>query len=325
MATKKATTKKSTSSRAAVAKKTTVKRKPTTTSAPARATKPASVAEIRVAKKEPLFPATLPNIILAELLGTFILTIAAFAAFAVTPIMFNQMNGLTNWVIDPLFIGIVFAVLVLGIGAVSGAHVNPAVTFGLWTMRKLKTVMVPVYWGSQFLGALLAVGVINVMTSGQFSVSLANFTQFNLPLFFIELIGMAIFMFGAASVLNRADLSAGAKSFGIGMALTIGLVVGVGLLATVQKTDLKKYKEEASTSTEATKVKLSRTILVNGPVLNPAVALAVHENGNDQQTQDSNAVLSSRFGLEVIIGTLVGAALGGNLFLLTAYRPKNEV
>lgn len=326
MATKKASTKstkKSTSSRATAAKKTTVKK--TTTAVAAR------VATVKTATKSALFPANLPNIILAELVGTFILTLVAFGAFAASPFMLANA-GVFSWLVDPLFVGLTLAVLVFAVGAVSGAHVNPAVTFGFWTMRRLKTVMVPVYWLSQFLGALLAVGVVNVMTSGQFAVNLNGFTSWNTQLFFIELLGMTLFMFGVAAVVSRAELSAGAKALGVGLSLTIGLVASVSMLTVVQKADYTRYSNQlknVKSQEEADAVKKSRSWVANSAVLNPAVALAVKEdhtveNRISQATPDESVVQPSRFGTEVIFGTLLGAALGGNLYLLVAFRPKQE-
>ena len=330
MATKKASAKKSTSSRATAAKKTTVKKKPAATAAAsASAVKKAPVV---VGKEKQLFPLNLPNIILSELLGTFILTLVAATAFGVSPFAASTAGVLGSWVIDPLFIGLTLMILVMGLGAISGAHVNPAVTFGFWAMRRIKTVMVPVYWLSQFLGALLAVGVLNVMTSGQFVISLSNFAQFNIPLLFIEIIGTAIFMFGIAGIASRNDVSNGAKALGVGTSLAIGLIAGASMLMLVQKADYKKFSDAANDSTKSsTTLKVERPLYVNGPVLNPAVALAVREDSSIAQridgsssTTSTSKTESSRFGLEVIVGSLIGAALGGNLYLLVAYRPKNE-
>ncbi len=329
MATKKASAKKSTSSRATAAKKTTTKKTVTSSAASA---KKAPVLSTKAKAEKSLFPVNLPNIILSELLGTFILTIVAITAFGVSPFAASTAGVLGSWLIDPLFIGITLMLLVMGVGAISGAHVNPAVTFGFWAMRRTKTVMVPVYWLSQFLGALLAIGVMNVMTNGSFTISLASFTQFNIPLLFIELIGAAIFMFGIAAVASRSDISNGVKSFGVGMALTIGLVAGTSMLILVQKADYKKYTDAASSTSlteNPTDAKVARPVYVNGPVLNPAVALAVSEDSSiaqriENSSSDGTKTEPSRFGLEVIVGSLVGAALGGNLYLLLAYRPKNE-
>lgn len=328
MATKKATASKSTSSRASsTAKKTTASKKTTTSEA-------AKVSSPKIVQKS-VFPANIANIILAELVGTFILTIVAITAFAVSPFAASMSGVLGAWLVDPLFIGLTLMLLVMGIGAVSGAHVNPAVTFGFWSMRRIKTVMVPVYWASQFLGVLLAIGVASIITNGQFAVNAASFSQLNWSLLFVELIGTAVFMFGIAGVASREDLKSGAKAVGVGMALTIGLIAGISLLTVAQKADYKKYSDDAtaaqSAQTDAANAAtptLSRTLSVDGPVLNPAVALAIHEDSSIAnritQSTSTDKKEPTRFGLETILGGLIGAALGGNLFLLVAYRQKNE-
>lgn len=333
MATTKVAAKKSTSSRTKTAAKKTTAKKPVVVakSAPAKAVKPEPVAKLTVSAKTSLFPANLANIILAELVGTFILAMVTLTAFGVMPFMAVNAGVLSSWLVDPLFIGLTLTLLMLGIGAVSGAHVNPAVTFGFWTMRRLKTVMVPVYWLSQFLGALLAVGVANVMTGGQFAIGLGSFAQLNVPLMFMELIGTAILMFGIAGVLGRKDVSNGSQAFGYGIALTVALVAGTSMLLLIQKADYKKYTDSASSASSSSQSApvAGRSLSIDGPVLNPAVALAAREDPSvkdrlAQQTTDTSKTEPSRFGLEVILGSLIGAAVGGNLYLLLSFRPKNE-
>ena len=148
MATKKAASTKKATAKKPAAAKTTVR----TIRADA---KPASVKPVTAGAStsgsKVQLPSNIINIVLAELFGTFILTMVALATF--------QDAG-------ALYVGLAVAVIVVAVGAISGAHVNPAVTFGLWAARKLKTVLVPFYWGAQFLGAMLAVIVMNLLTGG---------------------------------------------------------------------------------------------------------------------------------------------------------------
>lgn len=53
------------------------------------------------------------------------------------------------------------AVLVYALGGVSGAHFNPAVTFGLAVVRRFRWNEVPVYWFAQCLGAVAGAFVIS--------------------------------------------------------------------------------------------------------------------------------------------------------------------
>ena len=50
-----------------------------------------------------------------------------------------------------------------GIGPVSGCHINPAVTIGLWAIKKTETKDVPFYLGGQIVGGLVGALVIFVV------------------------------------------------------------------------------------------------------------------------------------------------------------------
>ena len=51
-------------------------------------------------------------------------------------------------------------------GHVSGAHFNPAVTFGFLITRKIRPLTAVAYWGSQLLGGILGVLVLSVVFGG---------------------------------------------------------------------------------------------------------------------------------------------------------------
>jgi len=57
---------------------------------------------------------------------------------------------------NPLAIGLMLAVMVYCGGHISGAHYNPAVTFGFLVGRKMGLSQVLGYWVSQIMGAFLA-------------------------------------------------------------------------------------------------------------------------------------------------------------------------
>ena len=241
-------------------------------------------------------------------------------------------------VLAPLYVGLTLMVIVMTIGAISGAHVNPAVTFGLWTMRKLKTVLLPFYWSAQFLGAMAAVVLIGSLTNGGFSVHFDQFTNFSWGIFTVELIGMAAFMFGIAATISRKDLKVAGKAVGIGVSLSVGLFIAGALMSYVQNIAYAKHAESQQNATAETQTNTNnpykqypREVHISGATLNPAVALAVTEK-TDTQLQSSSPLPAenekahayTRLSLEVIAATLIGAALGGNLFLLVNYRNKEE-
>lgn len=311
MATKKTSKKapvKATAKKTAAAKtetKTTVKRVVTESAA----------AKSKRAKLGSALPSNLINIVIAEIIGTFILTLTALFA---------------SDVLSSMYVGFALMLIVTAIGGISGAHVNPAVTFGLWSMRKLKTALVPFYWGAQFLGAMAAVVLIGSITNNGFALSFNQFTAFSWSVFAVELIGVAVFMFGVAAALNRKEISTTGKAVGIGLALMIGLVVSGSITSFVRASVIAKIQDNQVTAqSENSERPYPREIYISGATLNPAVALAVTEKTDTQVRSNSpfpakNEKNYSRFSLEVIVATLIGAALGGNLFLLINYRNKKE-
>lgn len=326
MATKKSTAKAA--PKKATAKKSVKKTATSTTTVRRVVTEPSATVS---AKRMPriAMPKNLVNIVIAETIGTFMLTLIALTA----------VNVLT-----PLYVGIGLALIVMTIGAISGAHINPAVTFGLWSMRKLKTSLVPFYWAAQFLGAMAAVVLLyalsdsGVENGARFALSFNNFMEFSWRIFTIELIGAALFMMGIAAVVTRTT-SAGVKAAGVGAALTAGLLVTSVLFPYMQSAVLERsrYDEQKEqinslsaqkeTPAQATKQKTPHELLVSGATLNPAVALAATEKPEAQNAATSgnqSVALNSRLSLEVIAGTLIGAALGGNLLLLIG-RNREEI
>jgi len=240
-----------------------------------------------------------PTVLLAELLGTFVLTTVALV---------TQGNL--------IILGFTLIVLVLSIGAVSGAHVNPAVTFGLWSTRKLETVKVPFYWIMQFTGALLALLLVQWFKGSGAGITF-DFNHFDARLVVAEIAGTAAFTFAIAAALQY-KLSESAKALCIGFGLLVGLAIGGGLIGqAAQSPALLKSAKDGQTP---------RVADVDGAVINPAIALAV-TNKDPQQQQSSLQSMgaeattkspASRLTWETIVGPLIGGVIGMNLALITA-------
>jgi len=236
-----------------------------------------------------------PTALLAELVGTFIL-----ATVAVT-------------VANPLIVGFTLVVLVLAIGAVSGSHVNPAVTFGFWSVKKINTVKALFYWAMQFIGAFLALLVAQMFQGSDYGISFASFTEFDSKIVVAELLGAAIFTFAVAAAIQQKLLDA-AKSLCVGLGLLTGLAVGGGLLGQATQ-NLGANAQQGETP---------RAAVVDGVTVNPAIALASTEKAQASQLsqfglgqeEKETPRPASRLGLETIIGTLVGGALGMNLYFV---------
>jgi aquaporin Z len=96
---------------------------------------------------------------LAELVGTFILVLFGCG----TAVVAGDKVGI---------LGIAFAFgfaligAAYGIGPISGCHINPAVSLGVWTAGRMKTADMLGYWVGQFAGGILASWVLSLIVGG---------------------------------------------------------------------------------------------------------------------------------------------------------------
>jgi aquaporin Z len=87
------------------------------------------------------------KVFLAEFIGTFALVFVGLSAGIVN----SDLIGIA------IAYGLTLAVFVYAYGNISGAHLNPAVTFGLALNGTVKWMQAIFYWLAQFAGAILAV------------------------------------------------------------------------------------------------------------------------------------------------------------------------
>lgn len=146
----------------------------------------------------------------AEFIGTFGL------AFMVT----MAVSG--NFMIPvPLLAGLTLALFVYSIGHISGCHLNPAVTLGLLSIKKISAKDAFGYVVAQFAAAMLA-----LFFAESFSVVIPSMDAGMIGVGVAEAIGMTFFTFGIASVVyGRVD-----KTFS-GLVVGGSLVLGVAFAA----------------------------------------------------------------------------------------------
>lgn len=95
--------------------------------------------------------------LLAEVFGTFGLVF--FGAGAAT-VDFATEGSLGRVGVGLTF-GLAVVAMVLAFGRVSGAHINPAVTVGLWAAGEFPGRRIPGYVAAQLVGALIAASVLH--------------------------------------------------------------------------------------------------------------------------------------------------------------------
>ncbi len=148
----------------------------------------------------------------AEFLGTAILAMAAIAVS-------KSAVGVPYFVAAG--VGLTLALLVLVIGSVSGAHVNPVVTLGLWMLRKVNTSQAIVYIAAQFLGGLMAWRLYVYLVDN--TIANIGTTAFDWRVFVAETMGAFVFTFAVAAAVFQ-------KYEGLRLAAVIGTGLFLGVL-----------------------------------------------------------------------------------------------
>jgi aquaporin Z len=115
---------------------------------------------------------------LAEFLGTLVLVFggcgsAVFAA-AFPDAKANEFG--IGFLGVSLAFGLTVVIMAYAIGHISGCHLNPAVSFGLWAGKRFPGSELLPYIVSQVLGAIVAAGLIYLIASGKpgFTLSGSN-------------------------------------------------------------------------------------------------------------------------------------------------------
>ncbi len=170
----------------------------------------------------------------AEAIGTMILVLGGpGTAILATGHFFPK--GTVGVLGVALAFGLSMLVVWYAIGSISGAHINPAVTMGLWAIGKVKTIEVPFYIVGQVVGGLFGAFIIYIVANGStvnFSAKLTGFASngygvhspggFSLGSVMLdEVVLTGVFVFVIAST-TRLSMPVGFAGVAIGF--TLGLI-----------------------------------------------------------------------------------------------------
>ena len=100
---------------------------------------------------------------LAEFIGTFWLVLGGCGSAVLAATFPNVGIGLVG---VSLAFGLTVVTIAYSLGHISGAHLNPAVTFGLWAGGRVAAKDIAPYVISQILGAIAAAGVLYIIATG---------------------------------------------------------------------------------------------------------------------------------------------------------------
>ena len=91
---------------------------------------------------------------LAEMIGTFAMIFVGVSSI----ILSEKYPQAFPPIIIPIAWGTIIALMIVVWGSTSGAHFNPVVTLALTLAKRSPVALLPLYWGSQLLGGLIAIG-----------------------------------------------------------------------------------------------------------------------------------------------------------------------
>jgi len=154
------------------------------------------------------------NKYLAELIGTF---------FLVLTVGCTVVGGGAG-VIPPIAIGAALMVMVYATGHISGGHLNPAVTLGVFMRGKHPASEVVPYWIAQIAGAVLAAIVVRMVLRAGVPVAAA------VPALLPALVAEFLFTFALVFVVLNSATARGTTGNSF-YGLAIGMTVMVGAFA----------------------------------------------------------------------------------------------
>ena len=176
------------------------------------------------------------NVFFAELIGTALLILLGNGVVAGVLLKNSKAEG-AGWLVITVAWGLAVTFGVYAVGAVSGAHLNPAVTIALAATGAFEWAQVPVYIIAQMLGAVLGACLVYLhylphwaktddaglkravfCTAPAERHTIGNFTS--------EFIGTFVLMFGL-SALGANKFAEGLNPLAVGaLVLSIGLSLG---------------------------------------------------------------------------------------------------
>ncbi len=179
------------------------------------------------------------NAYLAEFTGTALLVL--FGDGVVANVLLEKSKGRGGgWIVIATGWGMAVTMAVYAVGAISGGHLNPAVTIALAVIGKFSTAKVAGYIVAQMTGAMFGAVLVWLAYLSHWKetpdqgAKLAVFATApairSAPANFLcEAIGAATLVFGALAIPSTANLSGPGWSTGVGPLLVGLLVFAIGL------------------------------------------------------------------------------------------------
>jgi len=157
------------------------------------------------------FSKVTPGPVVAEFFGTFTLALVVLAS----------IWGVLPLVPTAILAGLTLGLFVLSVGHASGANLNPAITLGLYSLKKLDSAHAVSFISAQLSGALVAMVVMSLFLEGELVSRVTVNADYKT--FFAEFLGALLFGFGVASAVAQ-------KFNGVNAALLVGGSLSLGIV-----------------------------------------------------------------------------------------------
>jgi aquaporin Z len=249
-------------------KKSTVK-KPTKTTKTSTVKAVVATKQTKVLFTSPLKGMPLAAALTAEFVGTFLFAGAIIAG-----------QG------QPIIILFALAAIVLLVGTLSGAYLNPALTIGGWVTRKISGSRAIGYIIAQVLGALAALGVLHAFVAGAATptagyAAAALYQAAVIPagkewyVFFSELIGTAILGLAVATAIRHTGDRI-VSAFTAGLGIFVALLLAASAAAYVSGTAI--INPAVALSLNALKWEMwPLAVYVLAPVIGGTIGFILHD------------------------------------------------
>jgi len=149
--------------------------------------------------------------VLAEFVGTGVLVMVA--------LILGQTTAVSYFIATSL--AVAAAAVYLVFSGVSGAHTNPAITFGMWTARRIGTLRGITYVAAQLLGGLVAWQLFQYLTNHTLP---AKAVSFSTPVWLAEVVGTGVLALAFTAAMNKGVETLN-SAVSVGGAYFVGILI----------------------------------------------------------------------------------------------------
>ncbi len=255
---------------------------------------------------------------IAEAIGTMILVVGGPGTAILATGHFTGSMTTVGILGVALAFGLSLLVAAYAIGSISGCHVNPAVTVGLWVIGKTKTKDLPFYVVGQVVGGIFGALVIYIIASatrvhsatatnlGTFSAKSTGFASngygvhspggFPLAVVILaEIFFTAIFVFIIAST-SRKSMPVGQTGLTVGLTLAVIHLISIPIDNTSVNPARSLSTAIFQGSWALSQLWVFLVFPIVGGILGAGIWRAVRPASDEESESESEAVAPAPFG-----------------------------